>query len=67
MRDAGGVPLRARRDEPKPYPNLRINLPLEVGMVVTVEPGVYFVPAILNDPENRRATPTRSTGTGSIS
>ncbi len=55
VRDAGGIPLRARRDEPKPYPNLRINLPLEVGMVVTVEPGVYFVPAILNDPGNRRA------------
>ena len=54
VRDAGGVPLRTRRDEPKPYPNLRINLPLEVGVVVTVEPGVYFVPAILNDPDNRR-------------
>jgi Xaa-Pro aminopeptidase len=53
VRDAGGVPLRERRDEPKPYPNLRINLPLEPGFVVTVEPGVYFVPAILNDPENR--------------
>ncbi len=23
-------------------------------MVVTVEPGVYFVPAILSDPDNRR-------------
>ena len=53
VRDAGGVPLRERRDEPKPYPNLRINLPLEPGFVVTVEPGVYFVPAILADPENR--------------
>jgi Xaa-Pro aminopeptidase len=53
VRDAGGVPLRERRDEPKPYPNLRINLPLEPGFVVTVEPGVYFVPAILNDPGNR--------------
>lgn len=54
VRDAGGTPLRERRDEPKPYPNLRIDLPLEPGFVVTVEPGVYFVPAILNDPENRR-------------
>jgi Xaa-Pro aminopeptidase len=53
VRDAGGVPLRERRGDPKPYPNLRINLPLEPGFVVTVEPGVYFVPAILGDPENR--------------
>lgn len=52
VRDAGG-PLAERRDDPKPYPNLRIDLPLEPGMVVTVEPGVYFVPAILNDPERR--------------
>lgn len=54
VRDAGGTPLPDRRHDPKPYPNLRINLPLEPGFVVTVEPGVYFVPAILNDPDNRR-------------
>ena len=39
--------------EPPPYPNLRIDLPLEPGMVVTVEPGIYFVPALLHDPERR--------------
>lgn len=54
VRDAGGTPLRERRDQPKPYPNLRMDLPLELGMVVTVEPGIYFVPALLNDPDNRR-------------
>jgi Xaa-Pro aminopeptidase len=54
VRDAGGTPLRERRHDPRPYPNLRIDLPLEAGMVVTVEPGVYFVPAILNDPGHRR-------------
>lgn len=53
VRDAGGVPLRERREQPKPYPNLRIDLPLEPGYAVTVEPGVYFVPAILGEPENR--------------
>lgn len=53
VRDAGG-PLAERRHDPKPYPNLRIDLPLEAGMVVTVEPGLYFVPAILGDPEIRR-------------
>jgi Xaa-Pro aminopeptidase len=53
VRDAGGI-LAERKDDPPPYANLRIDLPLQVGMVVTVEPGVYFVPAILNDGERRR-------------
>jgi len=52
VRDAAG-PLRDRRDTPPPIKNLRINLPLEPGFVVTVEPGIYFVPAMLNDPERR--------------
>lgn len=55
VRDAGGTPLRERRDDPPPFPNLRIDIPLEVGVVVTVEPGLYFVPALLRDPEHRRA------------
>jgi Xaa-Pro aminopeptidase len=54
VRDAGGTSLRERRGEPAPYPNLRIDLPLEPGMVVTIEPGLYFVPALLTDPEHRR-------------
>jgi Xaa-Pro aminopeptidase len=54
VRDAGGTPLRERRNDPKPYPNLRIDLPLAPGMVVTVEPGIYFIPALLTDPEHRR-------------
>ena len=53
VRDAGGMPLRERRDDPRPFPNLRIDLPLEPGYAVTVEPGIYFVPAILEDPEQR--------------
>jgi Xaa-Pro aminopeptidase len=52
VRDAAG-PLRSRRDTPTPIANLRINLPLEPGYVVTVEPGIYFVPAILQDPDRR--------------
>jgi Xaa-Pro aminopeptidase len=47
--------LPERKDDPPPFPNLRIDLPLELGMVVTVEPGVYFVPALLCDRERRRA------------
>ena len=32
---------------------VRINLPLEENFLMTVEPGIYFVPAILDDPTNR--------------
>jgi Xaa-Pro aminopeptidase len=53
VRDAGGT-LPERRANPPPFPNLRIDLPLRPGMVVTVEPGIYFIPAILADTEQRR-------------
>ena len=52
VRDAHG-PLPSRRDTPSPIKNLRINLPLQPGLVVTVEPGIYFVPAMLQDPARR--------------
>lgn len=32
---------------------LRLDRPLQTGMVITIEPGFYQVPAILNDPKNR--------------
>ncbi len=32
---------------------LRLNRPLQPGMLVTIEPGFYQVPAILNDPQLR--------------
>jgi Xaa-Pro aminopeptidase len=53
VRDAGRV-LPERQSSPPPFPHLRIDLPLEACMVVTVEPGIYFVPALLQDPERRR-------------
>jgi Xaa-Pro aminopeptidase len=33
---------------------LRLDRPLQAGMVVTIEPGFYQVPAILNDSERRK-------------
>jgi len=32
-----------------------MDLPLEAGMVTTVEPGIYFIPTILEDADTRRA------------
>ena len=32
---------------------MRVDLPLEENYLMTVEPGVYFVPALLDDPERR--------------
>ncbi len=51
VRDAGEVlPGRAPRTG---LPSLRADLPLLPGHVVTIEPGVYFVPALLGDPDTR--------------
>jgi Xaa-Pro aminopeptidase len=32
---------------------LRADLPLQPGYVVTIEPGIYFIPAVLEDPHRR--------------
>jgi Xaa-Pro aminopeptidase len=49
VRDAGGV----ARDGRTPAAGLRVDLPLEAGFTMTVEPGVYFVPALLADARGR--------------
>jgi Xaa-Pro aminopeptidase len=51
VRDAGEV-LPGREPEPG-MPRLRADLALEVGHVVTIEPGIYFIPALLGDPDTR--------------
>ncbi|NEP76570.1 M24 family metallopeptidase, partial [Okeania sp. SIO2G5] len=49
---AGYAPGRSRSDR-FGLGYLRLNRPLQAGMVVTIEPGFYQVPAILNHPEWR--------------
>jgi Xaa-Pro aminopeptidase len=51
VRDAGEV-LPGRQPEPG-LPRLRADLPLARGHVVTIEPGIYFVPALLSEPDTR--------------
>jgi Xaa-Pro aminopeptidase len=51
VRDAGEV-LSGRQPAPG-LPRLRADLSLLAGHVVTIEPGIYFVPALLADPDTR--------------
>ena len=52
IRDAGEV-LRGRAGTRPGFPPVRVDLPLEPGHCFTVEPGIYFVPALLQDEERR--------------
>jgi Xaa-Pro aminopeptidase len=52
VRDAGEV-LPGRDPEPG-MPRLRADLPLLPGYAITIEPGIYFVGALLSDPDTRR-------------
>ena len=52
VRDAGEV-LPGREPSEDDFPRLRVDLPLEVGHVFTVEPGIYVVPALIHDAQFR--------------
>jgi Xaa-Pro aminopeptidase len=53
VRDASGyLPGRQRSHRPG-LKNLRTDLPLLPGYGMTIEPGIYFIPALLNDAQRR--------------
>lgn len=54
VRDASGYLPGRERSTRFGLAYLRIDMPLQVNYVVTIEPGLYFIPAILQDPERRK-------------
>ncbi len=51
--DVGGYLEGRERSERPGLKFLRTDLPLEPGVVVTIEPGIYFIDALLNDEKLR--------------
>lgn len=54
VHDVTGGKRRQIRLAPSTVRPLRFDRKLEAGFVVTAEPGLYFIPALLRDPQNRR-------------
>jgi Xaa-Pro aminopeptidase len=53
VRDGSGMLPGRTKDSRPSLRTLRMDLPLAAGYVVTIEPGLYFIPALLNDPARR--------------
>lgn len=53
VRDASGIEPGRIKDPRPSLRSLRMDLILRPGYIVTVEPGLYFIPAFLNDPLRR--------------
>ena len=47
--DLAGYAVGRERGEQFGLNNLRLDRDLKKGMLVTIEPGIYFIPALLND------------------
>jgi Xaa-Pro aminopeptidase len=53
VRDASGLEPGRRKDPRPAMATLRMDLILRAGYIVTIEPGLYFIPTLLNNPVNR--------------
>ena len=53
VRDASGAAPGRSGESKAAGVRVRCDLPLEKGFVMTVEPGIYFIPALLKDPARR--------------
>ncbi len=53
VRDATGYLPGRKRSTRFGLSALRLDLPLESGYLVTIEPGLYFIPPLLTDPSRR--------------
>lgn len=53
VRDASGAAPGRSGENRASGIRVRCDLPLEPGFVMTVEPGLYFIPALINDPARR--------------
>ena len=56
VHDVGGQQISATGEllpPPENYPSLRFTRPITQDMVLTVEPGVYFIPALLNNYQSK--------------
>jgi len=51
--DAISYPAGRTRSTQLGTGNLRLDMDIQAGMTFTIEPGIYFVPAILRDPKLR--------------